>query len=192
MGRLRRLVSPPRFLAFAWAVPPCACSVRSRAASGATLLGPGIFLLRRPRAANFGWRGRDLPGSWGILCVHALLLDPGEPHAPRHYGTRDFAFRANNYVGSAFISISRLYHTACTLPVYASQPWSPTVHATLGSGGWLALAEQDSHLLDSSRRFLSCFSYMRPPSPGLAWRNLRNIEDGAREPTKLANAPSGP
>jgi hypothetical protein len=32
-----------------------------------------------------------------------------------------------------FSFVSRLNHTACTLPVYASQPGLPPVHATLGS-----------------------------------------------------------
>lgn len=33
-------------------------------------------------------------------------------------------------------SLSRLNHTACRPPVYASQARSPPHHATLGSGGW--------------------------------------------------------
>ena len=51
-----------------------------------------------------------------------------------------------NDVDSA-LELSRLYHAACTLSVYASQPGSPPDHATLDSGWWPALTGQDSHLL---------------------------------------------
>ena len=47
--------------------------------------------------------------------------------------------------------LSRLYHAACTLSVYASQPGSPPDHATLDSGWWPALTGQDSHLLGRAR-----------------------------------------
>ena len=45
------------------------------------------------------------------------------------------------------LELSRLYHAACTLSVYASQPGSPPDHATLDSGWRPALTGQDSHLL---------------------------------------------
>jgi len=49
----------------------------------------------------------------------------------------DTAFRSENHVGSAISFLSRLHHAACKPPVYASQPRSPSLHATLGAGRWL-------------------------------------------------------
>ena len=69
-------------------------------------------------------------------------------------------------------SLSRLYHAACTLSVYASQPGSPPDHATLDSGLWPTLAGQDSHLLGRVEGFRHvCPSTWLPPSPSFAWRN---------------------
>ena len=55
-------------------------------------------------------------------------------------------------------TLSRLYHAACTLSVYASQPGSPPDHAKLDSGWWPALTGQDSHLLGRIDGFPSCLS----------------------------------
>ena len=62
-------------------------------------------------------------------------------------------------------TLSRLYHAACTLSVYASQPGSPPDHATLDSGWWPALTGQGSHLLGRVEGFHpSCLSvYMAFP-----------------------------
>ncbi len=76
------------------------------------------------------------PRFLGNPCVHAPLLDPDGPPTPGHHGVSNAAFRSLNDVGSASISLTRLYHAACTLPVYASQLGSPPDHATLGSGWW--------------------------------------------------------
>ena len=95
--------------------------------------GPGRLLPRRPHRLL----GKELmspPRFLGDPCVHALLFDPGGASVPGHFGTAAIAFRIVNYVGSATV-LSRLYHTACTPPVYASQPGSLPDHATLGSGG---------------------------------------------------------
>ena len=69
-------------------------------------------------------------------------------------------------------ALSRLYHAACTLSVYASQPGSPPDRATLDSGWWPALTGQDSHLLGRVEGFrhVCPFTWLLP-SPSFAWRN---------------------
>ena len=69
------------------------------------------------------------------------------------------------------LPLSRLYHAACTLSVYASQPGSPPDHATLDSGWWPALTGQDFHLLGRVEGFRHVYpSTWLPPSPSFAWR----------------------
>ena len=71
-------------------------------------------------------------------------------------------------------TLSRLYHAACTLSVYASQPGSPPDHATLDSGWWPALTGQGSHLLGRVEGFRHVYpSTWLSPSPSFAWRNKR-------------------
>ena len=115
------------------------------------------------------------------LCVHASLFDPGGPPTPGHYRNGDVVFRWINGVDSATV-LSRLYHAACTLSVYASQPGSPPNHATLDSGWWPALAGQDSHLLGRVEGFQHvCPLHRFPPSPSFAWRtNPTLAASGAR------------
>ena len=62
-------------------------------------------------------------------------LRPRRSGCIRPFDPVTIAFRDSENVGSAR-SVSGLNHTACTLPVYASQAGSPPHHATLGSGGW--------------------------------------------------------
>ena len=101
--------------------------------------GPGLFVTRRPRRSTRVER-MSPPRFLGDPCVHALLSDPGGTPASSRYDAGVVAFRALKYVGSAKIMLSRLNHTACTPPGYASRPGSPLNHATLGSGGWLVLS----------------------------------------------------
>ena len=69
--------------------------------------------------------------------------------------------------------LSGLYHAACTLSVYASQPGSPPDHATLDSGWWPALTGQGSHLLGRIEGFRHVYpATWLPPSPSFAWRKL--------------------
>ena len=71
-------------------------------------------------------------------CVHALLTDPGGP--PASSATMQLMLPSATCTASApHLNLSRLNHTACTPPVYASQLGSLPVHATLGSDGSLAL-----------------------------------------------------
>ena len=69
-------------------------------------------------------------------------------------------------------TLSRLYHAACTLSVYASRPGSPPDHATLDSGWWPALTGQVSHLLGRVEGFRHvCPVYMASPFTKLCLRN---------------------
>lgn len=127
---------PPRFVAFAWRYRRCAqvsFLPRTRAQrpwAGAWSPGCPIRISRR--------RKRDLPGSSEDPCVHAPLMDPGGTFAhgisERRYCLPPYARRRLPLQ----CYLSGLYHTACTFPVYASQPGSPPVHATLGTGWWPA------------------------------------------------------
>jgi hypothetical protein len=68
-------------------------------------------------------------------------------------GAANVAFRSENDVGSAFTFLSRLNHAACKPPVYASQPRSPSHHATLGPGRRLPFAGAGLTPASSHRRF---------------------------------------
>ena len=138
MQRLRRLASPPHFVAFARRFHP-----------DASLFAPCEHGRHAPKVRTIS---------------SAAPVDPGGPHDPGHGGPCDAAFRSENGVGSAIGSLSRLNHAACTRPVCASQPGSPPDHATLGSGWCLPFPGQDSPLQGSSRKFPSCrHSYMASP-----------------------------
>ena len=137
--------------------------------SRATPRGPGPLLSRRPRRLCTVEKTR-YPRFLDDPCVHAPLFDPGGP-PPSHFRTGDVVFRWINDVDSA-LELSRLYHAACTLSVYASQPGSPPDHATLDSGWWPTLTGQDSHLLGRIEGFRHvCPSTWLPPSPSFAWRS---------------------
>jgi hypothetical protein len=134
----------PRFVAFAWRyhrrIPYFAPSRRDAAR------GPGPFVTRCPRRVLTVEKTRP-PRFLGDPCVY--MPRSQTPADRRHLaldGACDAAFRHWNNVSSAIIFLSRLYHAACTPSVYASQPRSPSDHATLDSGWWLAFAGQDSHL----------------------------------------------
>ena len=58
--------------------------------------------------------------------------------------------------------ISGLHHAACTLSVYASQPGSPPVCATLDSGRWPTLTGRDSHPLGRVEDFRRVFPFTSP------------------------------
>jgi len=98
------------------------------------------------------------PRFLGDPYLHAPLLDPGGPLTPGPFGVSHAAFRKLNDVGSAPISLSRLYHAAYRSPVYASQAGSPPHHATLGSGWWPTFAGSGLSPAGSQRRFPPCLS----------------------------------
>ena len=121
---------------------------------------PFRFLKRR-------WQG--LPGSWGTHCLHALFFDPGGTSA-QAFSCSGVAFRSINGVGSRFVVLTRLNHTACSLAVYASQPGSPRFHARLASGWRPPLPGGIGYPQGSYARFQLRFPTSPPPRPGFAWR----------------------
>jgi hypothetical protein len=89
-------------------------------------------------------------------------------------GADNVAFRSENHVGSALSFLSRLYHAAYQPPVYASQPRSPSHHATLGPGWRLTLCRGRTCTCEFSQKVSICHSFTyHPPSPGLTWRTFR-------------------
>ena len=99
------------------------------------------------------------------------------------------------------VSVTGLYHTACTPPVYASQAGSLPHRATLGSGGWPVLSGSGLSPAGSQQEVSACLLHvnMLPPLPGFAWRNGTMIKAGgsgkhgswsAKKPVPLASIPS--
>ena len=78
------------------------------------------------------------------------------------------------------VSVTGLYHTACTPPVYASQAGSLPHRATLGSGGWPVLSGSGLSPAGSQQEVSACLLHvnMLPPLPGFAWRNETMIKAG--------------
>src|SRR5512135_1524396 len=76
-------------------------------------------------------RASQVPGE--PQCLHALLFDPGGTLTLLLIHARMLPSAGNTASASA-TNLSRLNHTACRPPVYASQPGLPQNHATLGSG----------------------------------------------------------
>ena len=74
---------------------------------------------------------------------------------PGQFGASHAAFRYVNGVGSASITLSRLYHAAYRPPVYASQPGAPaTTQHSVPTGGQ-PFPGQDFHLLGRIEGFPS-------------------------------------
>ena len=176
-------------------------SLSATTAPPSSLPGAGRFpqgldhFYRGARAASPRWRRRDLPGSWTTL---AYLPRSQTPADRRTQATTGPAMSSSVQLTTSTPRwvLSRLYHAACTLSVYASQPGSPPVRATLDSGWWPALAGQDSHLLGRVDGFRHVYpSTWHPPSPSFAWRNNRSRMRTAPEcrswSSALGSAPAG-
>jgi hypothetical protein len=89
----------------------------------------------RPGALPYlRWSRQDLPGSWGTLVHARRALRPRWGLRARLLRRVGAAAARKTTAAPASCFISRLNHTAHTLPVYASQPGLPPSHATLGSG----------------------------------------------------------
>ena len=158
IGRLRLLTAiPPHFVSFAWQY--LASHRVSRSSARCSLMPTLDHLLRGARAAlsQRASEPSQVPGQ--PLRVHALLSDPGGEREPDPLSSHPVAFRCVHRVGPTS-RLSWLNHTACTPPVYASQPGSPSVHATLGSGGGSALPVRDLHPTGCIERF-TVVSYPR-------------------------------
>ncbi len=67
-------------------------------------------------------------------CAYALLFDPGRTDHTRPFSVRRLGPRSDHDEGSCGNCLSRLYHTAWALAVYASQDGSLHHHARLASG----------------------------------------------------------
>ena len=118
---------------------------------GATLDGPGLFVLRCPLPAYFGWRVRDLPGSWGTLAYmprsstpadHSLLATTGRAMLPS-------AQKTTSAPQTCFLS--RLNHAACTLLLAVAggattvvEEVAPVVGSTDRGGAHFAVSETGS------------------------------------------------
>ena len=147
---------------------------------------------RGAHAASQRWRKRDLPGSWATLACMPRSQTPADR---RTQATAGPAMWSSIFVTTSTPHrvLSGLYHAACTLSVYASQPGSPPDHAILDSGWWPALTGQGSHLLGRIEGFRQVYpSTWLPPSPSFAWRNTnqriesleQNISNGQQATEK--------
>ena len=156
-----RLLDPrPAALRFLRLAVPRGCPVRSRGSG--PLPGPGLLFIAAVRAASPVETSRP-PRFLGDPCLHAPLSDPGGTACARPSRRRDAAFRSCHSVGFRDVYGFRGSITQpARLPVYASQPGSPPVHATLGSGWSVNLGRSGLSPAGSHRRFLSCHNM---PSP---------------------------
>jgi hypothetical protein len=146
------------------AVPRLASLTSLRSGHGRHDRRPGPLVQRCPLASIII---EEIPRAPRFLlnsCLYALLFDPGGSIAPRHDGALDAAFRSKNDVGSAVSFLSRLNYTACKPPVYASQPGSLPVHATLGPGWRLSFTGAGLSPASSHRRFRYVSSFYIPSS----------------------------
>jgi hypothetical protein len=111
------------------------------------------------------------------LRERALLFDPGGPDASGLYDAPDVAFPTVDSVGSAFRHVSRLYHTARSLAVYASQLGllrstpRKTRYPLMATPGGAGLEPAGLQSKVSLRNVTS--HYVDPPLPGFAWRTNR-------------------
>jgi hypothetical protein len=106
-------------------------------------------------------------------CVHALLFDPGEISVPGPPGTSMQPSAQSTASALATIRLTGLHPTACTLPVYASQPGSLPHHATLGSGWWPTFAGRGSPPQGSTEGFRHHEPSMASSSSRFSWRTDR-------------------
>ena len=118
-------------------------------------------------------RLRPLPGSWTTLAYMPRSQTPADRRTQATTGPAMWSSVRITTSTPRWV-LSRLYHAACTLSVYASQPGSPPHRATLDSGWWPAFTGQDSHTLGRVEGFRYVYpSTWLPPSPSFAWRNIR-------------------
>jgi len=120
-----------------------------------------------PLRLSFGGddRASQVPG--GPQCLHALLFDPGGTLTPLLTHARMLPSAGSTASTPATI-LSRLNHTACRPPVYASQPGLPQNHATLGSGCQHALPGRTDYLPGPIKEFQRPLDTSPPSRLGLA------------------------
>ena len=115
------------------------------------------------------WRRQDLPGSWMTLFSH--LPRSWTPVGPtcQAVTTRRCCPRSCDCEDPNKYQLSRLNHAASAIAAYASRSRSPqTMQGSLPAAGRLY---QMGLAPTGSFRKVSGFYVIRPPSPGLAWRD---------------------
>ena len=157
MQRLRLLAPPPRFVAFALAVPPDASLVRSPTGMDATLVGPGLFILRCPLPHSSDGEYETSQGSWGTLVYMPRSSTPADRSllATTERAMLPSAQKTTSAPRSLFPfeALSRGLHPPCVRFVAGLATRQRNTRfravASLSPG-------QDSHLLGSYRKFLTC------------------------------------
>ena len=139
---LRLLAAPPAALRFLRLAVPCAHLFFAPGDGECSAPRPGLFN-RAPLPALSHGDDEVSQVPEEPSRVHAPLSDPGKLFTPGLLRRVDAAFRLPNDVGARGYYLSRLYHAACTLPVYASQRGSLRHHATLDAGWWPTFAGRD-------------------------------------------------
>jgi len=114
--------------------------------------GPGVWSsVPRPTPSRGDAQASQVPGEPSR--AHALVSGPGEIEGPGLCGTSMRPSAQSTASALAMIRLTGLHPTACTLPVYASQPGSLPCHATFGSGRWPAFAGRALTPAGFRRRF---------------------------------------
>ncbi len=126
--------------------------LRSHAGANATRHGPGDCSPGFPHPDSPSGNGRTSQVPEGPRCLHAMLSGPGGSLVQcRLIPTCCLPPLEQRRLPPC--TLSRLNHTACRLPVYASQGELPHRHATLGSGCRHAWPGWVGYLLGSYERF---------------------------------------
>ncbi len=110
--------------------------------------------VRRGAAPLVPRRHPDLPGSWRTLLRACPALGPRRGGGRQAVAASPCCLPSLAGRRPSRRNVSRLYHAACTVPVYASQRGLLHDHATHGAGWWPALAGRD-WLPAGSRRKVS-------------------------------------
>ena len=121
-----------RFPSLGGTVRCAACSRRGSAAQTPTVSGSVVSAnpLRLPSRR----RRRDLPGSRETLAHMPCSQTPASPHTPTSLACAMVPSVKCRTSALASVSISRLHHTACALPVKLRGYGRPQTRASLGSG----------------------------------------------------------
>ena len=123
-------------------------------------------------AADYPWRGQDLPSSRRTLCRYAHApTTPEEPDGTRRFVPSGTA-PGKTTLRASSIALSRLNRMAWRLAVYASPCQLPGNDARLACGCWLGFAARDSDPQSSKERFQLCVDHIASSSRELAWRNV--------------------
>jgi hypothetical protein len=136
----------PNSVAFAEPYRLCAPSFRSRRWGASPVASPDLWSAGTLTGNHFG--GDD----WISQVPGGAPVDVCRAFRPRTGSTRQALRRRSTVAPSSQeddpvkASLSRLYHTAFALAVYASQAPLRNVHARLASGGWPTFTEQDLDL----------------------------------------------